>query len=257
VFKARESSGFIAAPGTRVYVLRLSPPRLRLGVGHAVQAADATVRGEAYVGNQGVIDGFQPLAGAGFAVGRAPWAVTADAVLRRADTYEVTPQPSTSVPGPTVPRGHAWRPSVEVGARWDVGSLGRSAGGRTGSVRGDRLEGPIAGGLAGGVLGVAAGVLAAVPVMNRCKGDEVCTLPLLVGGAVGGTVGIPVGVHVADGRRGNVFASTLASFGIAALGIAAVRYTGDSGDPAQFISVLAPIAQIAASTFIERHTARR
>jgi hypothetical protein len=257
-FRLGSGSVFQGEPGTQIHLVPLSPPRLTLGLGHRGAMGDGmTVRGEAYVGQQGVIDGFQPLAGAALTVGREPWAVTVDGLLRRAATLEVQEQPSPSYPAVTRLNGHTWVPTVEVGARWDVGSLGRSAAARPGGPRGDRLERPMLGGLAGGVLGAGAGMLVGLVAMVGCQGDESCLAPMFMGTAVGATVGVPVGVHVAEHHRGNVYLSTAASIGIGALGLATTRYTGDSGAAGQSIAVLVPLTQIVAATFIERHTARR
>ena len=243
-------------PGKRIYMLPRRAPGLRVGLGQRLDLGGASAGGRAYVGQQGVT-GFAPLAGAGVSVGRDPWAVTVDAVARRAQAYTLGTPSDPGLPAPQAPAGTHWLPSLEVGARWDVGTLGgppRPAGTRS---VGEHLERPVVGGLAGGVMGLAAGALVALPFIRSCEGDEACLLPIFPAMVAGESVGIPMGVHVAEGRRGNVYLSTAASLGVAALGWAGTRHVGDSGDPPVAIAVLVPIAQIAVSTAIERHTARR
>jgi hypothetical protein len=258
VFKLRDEapSGWRAPAGTHVHALPLRAPRLTAGVGQRLRAGGATLSGEAYVGQQTVTE-LAPLAGGAVALEHRPWAVTVDGVMRRATTYELGTPPAPSLPADATPVGHRWLPSLEVGARWDVGTLGRAVVPPTRDGGGRGLGRPIIGGVAGVALGIPVGMAAALPAVAACKGDESCLLPVLAGAVIGESVGVPFGVHVAEGRRGNLFLSTLASVGITGLGMAAIGYVGDSGTPPVAVSVLVPIAQIAASTYIERRTRRR
>ncbi len=73
----------------------------------------------------------------------------------------------------------------------------------------------------------------------------------VVGAPIGESLLLPVGVHLANGRRGNLPLSLLASVGIAGAGIfAAVT----AEDPYVLLSI--PILQLAACTAIERSTGR-
>ncbi|HET6762434.1 MAG TPA: hypothetical protein VFH27_02150 [Longimicrobiaceae bacterium] len=257
VFRLQDSVPEWRGPaGKRIYMLPGRVPGLRVGVGQRVALGGATAGARAYVGQQGFA-GVAPLAGAGVSLGRDPWAVTVDGVTRRAAAFTLGTPASPGLPAPVTPAGTRWLPSLEVGLRWDAGTLGQSSSGAGRGIASDRLERPAIGGLAGGVIGVAAGALVALPSLMKCEGDEACLLPVFPAMAIGGSVGIPVGVHVAEGRRGNVYLSTAASLGVAALGWAGIGYAGDSGDPPVAITMLVPIAQIAVSTAIERHTARR
>ncbi len=229
---------FVAAP--------TSPPRLRLGAGWTAGVGEASAEARAYVGQQGVVEGFDPLVGAGLAVGRGAWAVGVDGTLHRAPVFEEVP---FSGGGPTTREaGTEWVPSVELAARFEVGRWGGSGGAGAGVGR------PVLWGIGGGTLGALAGGLAAVPFVRACEGDEVCAIPLFIGAALGESMGTPLGVHLAEGRRGSYPLAALASVGIAAAGVSAASLLSDKG--AQAVTVMVPAAQLAASVFIERRTAR-
>jgi hypothetical protein len=255
--RINEGGGTHPAVSSRVKAVPFSPPRLRLGMGRRARMGDASVAAEAFVGQVGVLDRFAPIAGGGLAVRRDAWAVTAEGVMHRAKVFDVGPSPAQSLPGEFTPAGHTWVPSLEVGARWDVGSIGTSSRPPRAGVRTDRLERPVLGGMAGGMLGAAAGFAAGAIGNAGCKGDESCLGPAIIGLAAGETLGVPVGVHVAEGRRGSLLLSTAGSFAVSAAGLGLVRYVGESGPSGNAVGVLVPMAQLALCTFIERHTGRR
>jgi hypothetical protein len=242
--------------GSRIYGVPLSPPRVRLGAGQRARLGGATLAAEAFVAQQGVLDRFAPVAGGGLAVGGDRWAVTVEGAAHRAVVYELGTSPGPSLPPPDSLVGHAWVPSLEVGARWDVGSLGRSSVPRGTRPRTDRLERPVLGALAGGTVGAAAGFAVGLVAAAGCHGDTSCLGPAALGVVIGAGVGVPVGVHVAEGRKGNLLLGTAASLALTAAGFQAVRYTGHSGRPGNAVATMVPIAQIVVCTLIERRTAR-
>jgi hypothetical protein len=73
----------------------------------------------------------------------------------------------------------------------------------------------------------------------------------LIGAPIGESLLLPVGVHLANGRRGNLPLSMLASIGITAAGIALAASAEDAK-----ILVAIPIAQLAACIAIERSTTK-
>ena len=254
VFKLRDQvpDQWRGPAGTRFHALPLRAPRLTAGFGHRITVRGTMASAEAYVSQQTITE-LAPMAGGAVGLERRPWAVTVDGGMRRATTYELGTPPAPSLPANATPVGHRWLPSVEVGARWDVGALGRAGAREADGGRGRGLGRPILGGLIGG----AVGSLAALPAVAGCTAGDECIFPLLAGGIMGESVGVPLGVHLAERRGGSLLVGTVASLGIAGLGVAAIGYVGDSGSPPVAISVLVPVAQIAVSTFIERRTGRR
>lgn len=72
--------------------------------------------------------------------------------------------------------------------------------------------------------------------------------------ALGAALAIPVGVHLSNRTRGNLLLATVASAGIGT----AVAY-GGLVEPVEWkiLLVAAPVAELAASVWIERFTAKR
>lgn len=230
----------------------LTAPRIRAGVGWAGSLGGLRTDARLYAGQQGVLEGFQPLAGVGLGVGTGGWSVEAGGTLHRADVYEVVPVPGTGLPAGELLLRQEWVPSFEAAARFDAGALtGRGGPGYAGG-----LGRPVLGGLAGGALGAGVGFLAGLAANGSCEGDEVCVLPAFAGAILGETLGLPLGVHVAEGRRGSYPLGALASVGVTAAGLGLMSLVGDSGPPAQGIAVMVPVAQLLASIAVERRTAR-
>ncbi|HEX2091142.1 MAG TPA: hypothetical protein VHG28_02025 [Longimicrobiaceae bacterium] len=238
-----------AAPERTTY-LPLAPPRLRLGAGWRGTMGELHTGARAYVGQQGVMEGFQPMAGAGVEVGSGPWAVGVDGTLHRGVVRERFRIPGSEYYD-TRFVGTEWTPTMEVAARLDVGALTGSGAGSP------RLLRPVLGGIAGGTVGALVGFGVGLGLNRGCTGDEICLIPALLGSIVGESLGVPLGVHLAEGRRGSLLLGAGASLGIAGVGLAGMAVLGDSGPPAQGIAVLVPVAQLAASIAIERGTARR
>lgn len=120
----------------------------------------------------------------------------------------------------------------------------------------------IAGGILGGAGGfLAGGAAALVPADSDCEdeGDDVglCrAIWVFAGGSAVGAVGVPLGVHLANGRKGNLALSVLASVGIGALGIVGALSFEDSDAASLAILGALPVAQLASSIVIERRTGR-
>ena len=79
----------------------------------------------------------------------------------------------------------------------------------------------------------------------------------LQGAVIGATIGeslmLPVGVHIGNGRQGELLWSMPASLAIGVAGAAISREFESRGKAWPFM-ILTPIAQLAASMAIERHT---
>jgi hypothetical protein len=103
-------------------------------------------------------------------------------------------------------------------------------------------------GVLGGAAGLVGGALAGARIT---QGD--CEDCGLVGGIYGGiagwSTGIPLGVHLANGRRGKLLPSLLASLAIggAGLGVAVAANRAD-------LLIPVPVAQLVTSILIERST---
>ncbi|HEU0076423.1 MAG TPA: hypothetical protein VFQ76_02165 [Longimicrobiaceae bacterium] len=234
---------------TRVPV---TAPRLRAGVGWAGALGETRTDARLYVGQQGVLEGFQPLAGVGVGIGRGAWGVEAGGTLHRADVNEVVPVPGTSIPSGERLLRREWVPSFEAAGRFDAGALtGRGSPGYAGG-----LGRPVLGGIAGGALGAGVGFLGGLTAARTCEGDEICLLPAMAGAVVGETLGVPLGVHLAEGRRGSYPLAALASVGVTAVGLGAMAAVDNTGASAQGIAILVPVAQLWASIAVERRTAR-
>lgn len=251
--KDRDPCGARRSPEGREEVTRipLTAPRMRAGVGVAGSPGGVDADARFYVGQQGVLEGPQPLAGVGVGLGRGGWAVELGGHLHRARVHEVVPIPDTELNDERLLR-REWAPSFEAAARFRAGALGggRGTDGATGLWR------PVLGGVAGGTAGAAVGFVGGLVAARGCEGDEVCLMPALVGAVVGETLGVPLGVHLAEGRRGSLALGALASAGVTAAGLGAIAFFGDSGPPAQGVAVLVPVAQLWAAIAVERRTAR-
>jgi hypothetical protein len=109
-----------------------------------------------------------------------------------------------------------------------------------------------AGMLFGGLLLGAGGLFAGALLGDRMQAYpcEDCIEGAFYGALVGESLAIPLGVHLGDRRRGNAGTALAASLGIGALGLGAAAVT----DEWRLLLVI-PVAQIASSIAIERHTA--
>jgi hypothetical protein len=115
-------------------------------------------------------------------------------------------------------------------------------------------EGCMAAGLLAGTIGFFGGGLIGAEI-DKASSDGYEEWDGLYGFVVGAPIGesllLPVGVHLANGRRGNLPLSVLASLGITGAGIAMAVSTSEAK-----ILVAIPIAQLLACTAIERSTSR-
>jgi hypothetical protein len=103
-----------------------------------------------------------------------------------------------------------------------------------------------------GVLGGAAGLVGGAFAGARITRDD-CDDCGLVGGVYGGiagwSTGIPLGVHLANGRRGKLLPSLLASLAIGGAGLGAAL----AANKAELL-IPVPVAQLITSILIERST---
>jgi hypothetical protein len=104
----------------------------------------------------------------------------------------------------------------------------------------------------GGVLGGAVGLVGGAYVGARITEDD-CEDCFLLGGIrgaiAGGSAGIPLGVHLANGRRGKLLPSLLASLAIGGAGLGAAVLANKYE-----LMIPVPVAQLVASILIERST---
>lgn len=116
------------------------------------------------------------------------------------------------------------------------------------------VAGPVAAGLLAGAIGFFGGGFVGASI-DKASSSGYEEWDGLVGFVIGAPIGesllLPVGVHLANGRRGNLPLSVLASLGITGAGIAMAASTGEAK-----ILVAIPIAQLLACTAIERSTSR-
>jgi len=106
----------------------------------------------------------------------------------------------------------------------------------------------------GGIAGGAVGVMAGGWVGGKAREGvcEDCALSgLLYGAVAGGSAALPVGVHLANGRRGRLGPSLLASLALGGAGLGAAALTNEYG-----ILVAVPVAQLVSAIVIERATSR-
>ena len=107
----------------------------------------------------------------------------------------------------------------------------------------------------GGVLGGAAGLVGGAYVGARATEDQ-CEDCFLLGGiygaVAGGSAGLPLGVHVANGSRGRLLPSLVASLAIGGAGLGAAALTNTYE-----IMIPVPALQLLSSILIERSTGHR
>ena len=106
----------------------------------------------------------------------------------------------------------------------------------------------------GGIAGGAVGVMAGGWVGGKAREGvcEDCALSgLLYGAVVGGSAALPVGVHLANGRRGRLGPSLLASLALGGAGLGAAALTNEYG-----MLLAVPVAQLVSAIAIERATSR-
>jgi hypothetical protein len=116
------------------------------------------------------------------------------------------------------------------------------------------VEGCTAAGLLAGTIGFFGGGFVGAAI-DKASSDGYEEWDGLLGFVISAPIGesllLPVGVHLANGRRGNLPLSMLASIGITAAGIALAA----SADDAKIL-VAIPITQLIACTAIERSTTK-
>jgi hypothetical protein len=248
IYQAPRSPSVLPEPGPGelrdVSRAALSPPRMRGGVGWRRTGPAAVLAVETYVGQHGVVEGFHPLVGAGASMGRERWAVGLDGSLSRGTTYARSYSSFVEGMIDETPVGTTWVPRWEVSARHRVGpppsDIGR----------------PVLYGLAAGAAGGIAGSLVAAALAD-CSGQEGCIGAAITGFVVGETLVLPLGVHLAEGRHGSYLLGAATSVGVTAAAVGLLFVIGDSGAPAQGVSLLVPVAQLAATIALERRAARR
>lgn len=231
-------------PGATQEIARfsVSPPRLRAGVGWRTRI-DADVVGlRAWVGQQGLVEGFQPLVGGGVLIERGRSSVGLDGSLNRGVVRARTQNPEVPELVDETPLRNIWLPRWEVSARLATEPMPAGTGAAL-------LAGAGAG--AAGGLGVGLGAVA----LSSCKGEG-CTGPFIMGLIVGETLAIPLGVHLSEGRRGSYGLAALASTAVAIAGLGALAVVGDSGPTAQGIALIVPLVQLGVSLVIERGTGK-
>jgi hypothetical protein len=112
-------------------------------------------------------------------------------------------------------------------------------------------------GILGGAVGFFGGAYLGAWIADS-RDDGLDDLDALHGALIGATLGestlLPLGVHLANGRRGNVWLSALASVGLAAGGVGLMEAAHWDAPAAPVIAVAVPLAQLAAAIAIERAT---
>ena len=148
-------------------------------------------------------------------------------------------------------------PAAAQAQRLDPPTFPVDEGGRqrpaVASIRVPTARGPLIlglGGIAGGGLGAMAGGWTGARIREHACED--CGLNgLLYGAVVGVSTALPVGVHFANGGRGKLGPSLLASLALGGAGLAAAALTHEYG-----ILMAVPVAQLVSSVAIERATSR-
>lgn len=222
----------------------LSPPRIRAGVGWRSSAPAGTLAIETYLGQQGLIEGFHPIVGAGASFGRDGWAIGLDGSLNRGTLYARSYSPFVEGLIDETPVRATWVPRWEVSARRRVGAPPSDIGR------------PVLYGLAAGAAGGIAGALLAAAIAD-CGGQDGCAGPAIAGFVVGETLVLPLGVHLAEGRHGSYLLGAATSVGVSVAALGVLLVVGESGAPAQGVSLLVPVTQLAATIALERRAARR
>ncbi|CAN5676255.1 hypothetical protein BH23GEM11_BH23GEM11_07100 [soil metagenome] len=248
----RGERGVLAMPSdtARREVTRssLSPPRLRAGVGWhpplwGTSAGRPGLELRGYAGQQGLIEGFQPMVGGGAVLGLSGWGLGVDGGLYRATVYERVGLPEHPGLVGETPLRRTWAPRWELSARGDVGAVPRD------------VVVPV---LVGAGAGAAGGLLGglALALVSDCSG-ETCAGPFIIGAVLGETLALPLAVHLAEGGRGSLGLVTLASLGVTVAGAVAMIALPNADVSQQGIAVLVPFGQIVAAIATERRTARR
>lgn len=120
---------------------------------------------------------------------------------------------------------------------------------------------PLLAGAGLGAAGFLAGALVGYStVRSRCNQfpEDFCGLPeSFYGAAIGGTFGMAVGVHLGNRRRGNLGVDFLTGAAIWAVGIGVVAASDWDGVAGVAAFIAVPIAQLAATTAIERSIGRK
>jgi hypothetical protein len=112
-------------------------------------------------------------------------------------------------------------------------------------------------GAAGGLVGFFTGGLAGLAFSHDCTGDDYCGLRgFLIGAAVGGTLSMAVGVHLGNDRRGSLPLDMLTGAAVWGVGIGTAAATGWDDSVTLIAAIGVPIAQLLATTAVERATGR-
>lgn len=145
---------------------------------------------------------------------------------------------------PAAPRSYAAAadvPAARAAADLDVGTAARLSGA----------------GILGGAVGFFGGAYLGAWIADS-RDDGLDDLDAIHGALIGATLGestlLPVGVHLANGRRGNLWLSTLASVGLAVGGVGLMEAAHWDAPAVPVIAVAVPLAQLATTIAIERAT---
>ena len=131
----------------------------------------------------------------------------------------------------------------------DTPPAGRDPGTEAGRVAGGGPAGYLyLAGLGGAAVGVVGGGLIG---LGRDCYEETCILDGIFGAAIGTSLAIPTAVHLANGGRGNLLVSTLATGLVGAVGVGTAFAAGSAE-----VLVLTPVVQIVAAVVTERATMR-
>lgn len=125
------------------------------------------------------------------------------------------------------------------------------------STEAPRLGTVYAYGAAGGVAGFFAGGLVGLAFSYDCTGDDYCGLRgFLIGAAVGGTLTMALGVHLGNDRRGSLPLDMLTGAAVWGVGIGTAAATGWDDSVTLIAAIGVPMAQLLATTAVERATGR-
>lgn len=120
------------------------------------------------------------------------------------------------------------------------------------------IDGPVFGGIALGGLGFVVGGFAGYGVANCPNHGDFCGLgEMFLGAAVGGTLGMATGVHLGNRRRGSLGTDFVVGSAVWGGGIALAATAKFEGNAVWAIFLAIPVAQLIATTNVERSVGRR
>ncbi len=108
-----------------------------------------------------------------------------------------------------------------------------------------------------GLVGFFAGGSVGLALSSNCTGDDYCEFRgFLLGAAVGGTTAMALGVHLGNDRRGSFPLDLFTGAAIWGAGIGTAAATGWDDTVTLVVAIGVPIAQLLATTAVERATGR-